>query len=459
MGIHAMAASGTLAVPTRRAVAELTQFLRIPSISAEPQRAADLRRCGLWLAAFLRRIGLHRVELIETARHPSVYGEWLGACRGPTLLIYGHYDVQPVDPLNEWITPPFQPALRDGAIYARGASDDKGCLFAHLQAIKLLLARSGRLPVNVKCLFEGEEEIGSPNLADLLRQNRRRLRADAAVISDTRMPSPDQPAIAISLRGGLAVELQLFGPPHDLHSGGFGGAIHNPLQVLCEFVARLHDRGGRITVPGFYDAVRPPNLRQRDYLRDHGPTDQALLDDAGVARGWGDRDYSAFERTTIRPALTINGIHGGYRGPGTKGIIPARSKAKLSFRLVADQDPRSIERLFHAYARRVLPSTVRHRIRTLSQSRPVQMEASHPAFLAARDAYRAGFGRAPIFLPSGGTIPVVNLFQEILGLPTVLMGFALSDDRMHAPNERFRLSQYIRAIKTSAHFLHALASV
>jgi acetylornithine deacetylase/succinyl-diaminopimelate desuccinylase-like protein len=442
-----------------RALAELTEFLRIPSISAQHRHAADVRRCAIWLAQHLRRIGLPRVEVLETPRHPAVYAEWLGAPGRPTLLVYGHYDVQPVDPVSAWRSPPFQPLIRDGAIHGRGSSDDKGPLFTHVKAIEFILARTGRLPVNVKCLFEGEEEIGSPSLEALLRRQRGRFRADAAVISDTRMPAPDRPAVTTSLRGNLALELDVFGPCQDLHSGGFGGAVHNPVQVLCEFVAGLHDAHGRIAIPRFFDDVRIPGDEPRGYLRRHGPRDQELLEDAGVPAGWGEAGYTLSERATIRPALTINGIKGGYQGPGGKGIIPARASVKLGLRLVPDQDPGVIDRLFRAHARRVLPPTVRHRVRTLARSWPVQMRVEHPVFRAACRAYQLGFGRAPVFLPSGGTIPVVNMFQEILGLPTILMGFALPDDRMHAPNERFRLDQFFKGIATCVHFLRAMAAL
>jgi acetylornithine deacetylase/succinyl-diaminopimelate desuccinylase-like protein len=446
-------------LPSGRALAQLCEFLRIPSISAQPRHAVDVRRCAIWLAQHLRQIGLPRVEVLKTPCHPAVYAEWLGAPGRPTLLVYGHYDVQPVDPLSAWRSPPFQPLVRDGVIQGRGSSDDKGPLFAHVKAIEFLLRRTGRLPVNVKCLFEGEEEIGSPSLEALLRRHRERFRADAAVISDTRMPGPDQPAVTTSLRGNLALELCVFGPRQDLHSGGFGGAVHNPVQALSEFLAGLHDAHGRITMPGFYDDVRIPGDAPRGYLRRHGPRDQELLEDAGVPAGWGEAGYTLCERATIRPALTINGIQGGYQGPGGKGIIPADATVKLSFRLVPDQHPGVIDRLFRAHAERVLPPTVRHRVRTLSRAYPVQMQVAHPAFRAARRAYQAGFGRSPVFLPSGGTVPVVNMFQEILRLPTVLMGFALPDDQMHAPNEHFRLDQFFKGIATCVHFLRALAAL
>jgi acetylornithine deacetylase/succinyl-diaminopimelate desuccinylase-like protein len=344
-------------------------------------------------------------------------------------------------------------------IYARGASDDKGPLFAHIKAIEALLARSGRLQVNVKCLFEGEEEIGSPNLEALLRRYRDRLRADAAVVSDTRMLAPDRPAITTSLRGNLALELEVFGPRHDLHSGGFGGAVHNPVQVLCEFVSGLHDAHGHVALQGFYDRVRTAGDRERAILRRQGLPDQELLEDAGVTSGWGEAGYTLSERATIRPALTINGIRGGYQGPGSKGIIPAIAAVKLSFRLVADQDPDEIGRLVRAHARVSLPPTVRHRIRILSRARPVTMQATHPVFRAARTAYKHGFGSQPVFLPSGGTIPVVSMIKEVLGVPVVLMGFALPDDRMHGPNERFRLDQFFKGIATSGHFIRGLSDL
>jgi acetylornithine deacetylase/succinyl-diaminopimelate desuccinylase-like protein len=440
-----------------RFVRSLCELVSIPSVSVDPARAADVRRCGELLARELRRIGLQRVEMVPTARHPVVYAEWLGARDRPTVLVYGHYDVQPADPPSAWRSPPFRPVVRGAHLYGRGAADDKGQLSTHLRALESYFA-TGRPPVNVKCLFEGEEEIGSPNLPAFLERHRRRLRANVAVMSDTRMLAPDRPALAYSLRGSLSMELVVHGPRSDLHSGNFGGAVHNPAQALAELLAGLHDRSGRVAVRGFYDGVRAVSQPERLRMARSGPSDAEILRDAEVARGWGERGFSLYERTTIRPALTINGITAGYQGPGGKAIIPAEASAKLNIRLVPHQRPEEVARLLRAHVARTLPPTVTWRLRTMSGAMPVVLERGHPAMRAASRAYRRGFGRAPVFVRSGGTIPVVNLFRELLGLETVLMGFALPSDRIHAPNERFALTRFARGIETAIAFLEEVVA-
>jgi acetylornithine deacetylase/succinyl-diaminopimelate desuccinylase-like protein len=439
-----------------RAVTELCELLRFPSVSSQPRQAADVRACAQWLASHLRRIGRPRVEIVSTPRHPLVVGEWCGAPGRPHLLVYGHYDVQPVEPLAEWRTPPFEPTRRGDNLHARGASDDKGQLFAHVKALEAYAATAGHPPVNVTVLLDGEEEIGSPNLKPFLARRGRALGADAAVVSDTRILGPERPAITYGLRGGLAFELEARGQASDLHSGSFGGAVHNPLQALCEVVAALHDRRRRVAIPGFYDRVRRPTAAERAYAARVGPADAAILADARAEGGWGEPGYTLHERTTIRPALTVNGLTGGHQGPGGKAVIPSRASAKLSFRLVPDQDPDEVERLTRAHFARVAPPTVRLGLTRGASSRPVLLERGHPVTRAAALAYRRAFGRTPVFLRSGGSIPIVNLLHESLRVPTVLMGFALPDDRIHAPNEKLHLPTFQRAIETCIHFYHAL---
>lgn len=440
-----------------RFVSELKEFIRFPSVSAQPARAGDVRRCALWLAAHLRRVGLSGARVYETPRHPVVYAEWHGAPGRPTVLVYGHYDVQPADPLQEWKTPPFEPEVRGPYIYGRGACDDKGQLFTHVKAIEAYLHAAGALPVNVKCLFEGEEEIGSPHLKNFIRRHARALSANVAVMSDTRMLSPERPAITYSLRGGLSLELEVFGPRQDLHSGNFGGAVHNPLQGLCEIVASLHDARSRVAVRGFYDRVREWGRAEREYMARTGPPEAKILRDAGADEGWGERGYTLYERTTIRPAFTVNGIGGGYQGAGGKSVIPARAFAKLNVRLVPDQDPREIEQLLRRHVEQHTPPTLRSRLTANLYARPALLDPRHPVMRASSEAYRAGFGSSPVFLRSGGTIPIVNTFQEVLGTPTVLMGFALPDDCIHAPNEKFYLPNFFRGIETSVSFLREVA--
>ena len=442
----------------KKFLAELIEFIRFPTISAQPKHESDIRHCANWLENHLRLIGIDNVRTIPTKRHPLVSASWQGAPGRPALLIYGHYDVQPVDPLNKWHSPPFEPTIHGPDLLGRGACDDKGQMFTHVKALEAYLRTTGTLPVNIKCLFEGEEEIGSPNLLPFVVRNGNALAADAAVMSDTRMLGPNRPAINYAERGALYLEIEVEGPGQDLHSGNFGGAIHNPLQALCEMMAKLHDATGRIAIPGVYDGVRSWSRKERAHMARAGPSDDQILEDAQAELGWGERHYSLYERLTLRPALTINGISGGYQGPGGKGVIPARATAKLSFRLVPDQDPREIDRLFRKHLARITPPTVHANIRTMSNAEPVLIDPQHPAIRAARLAYRKGFGAAPVFLRSGGTIPILSVLQKTLGIPTVLMGFALPDDRVHAPNEKFHIPNFIRGIETSIWFMDALAS-
>ena len=442
----------------QRFVKELRELVRFPTVSAQPEHVDDLKQCAAWLGSHLRQIGLENVQIVPTSRHPLVYAEWRHAPGRPTGLIYGHYDVQPADPLREWHSAPFEPTVRGNDLYGRGACDDKGQMFAHVKALESYLRTIGRLPANVQCLFEDEEEIGSPNLPPFLARHKRALAADVAVLSDMPILAPDRPAITYAMRGGLSMELELRGPQRDLHSGIFGGAVHNPLQALCAIIARLHDTHGRVTIPGFYDRVQRWSEEERAYMARTGPTDVQILRDAQVHQGWGECGYTLYERTTIRPALTVNGIGGGYQGAGNKSIIPARATAKLNFRLVPNQDPCEIERLFRQYMARLAPPTVRVTIRTHLAAKPALVDRHHPAMRAAVIAYRRGFGAMPVFLRSGGTIPVVNTLQEMLGIPTVLMGFALPDDRMHAPNEKFHLPNFYNGIATCIWFLAAVGA-
>ncbi|HTB96995.1 MAG TPA: dipeptidase [Terracidiphilus sp.] len=437
----------------RRFVSELEEFLRFASVSSEPQRAGDSKACAHWLARHLKQAGLEQVKVMRTAGNPVVCGASRQRRERPTILIYGHYDVLPGGPRAEWRTAPFAPLRQAERLFARGASDDKGQLFTHVKAIESFLKTARDLPVNVKCLFEGEEEIGSPNLTSFIVRNRRALRSDAAVISDTRMLSADRPAISYAQRGGLRATVEIRGPSQDLHSGNFGGAVHNPIQVLCELIARLHDEHGRVSIPGFYDDVRTWSQGERDLMARTGRTDVEILKDAKVARGFGESGFSAYERTTIRPALTLNGMTGGHQGRGAKSIIPSRASAKLSFRLVPDQDPRNIAQLFRDHIERITPPTVQSMVRTFSPIEPAMIDRRHPALRTAEIAYERGFGTKPVFIRSGGSIPVVNTFQKLLRVPVVLMGFGLPEDNIHAPNESLYLPNFYKGIATSIWFL------
>ena len=447
-----------LAVPEARFRRQLQQLVAFPSISTDPRYAGAVRACAAWLAAHLRGIGLVGVRVFETPRHPIVYAEKLVGPHRPTLLIYGHYDVQPVAPAAAWTMPPFGGIIRENRLYGRGASDDKGQLFTHLKALNLLLQTGQPLPLNVKILLEGEEEIGSPNLGAFIHRHRRLLRADWAVLSDTNLLSATQPALTYGLRGSFSAELEVCGPRAELHSGVFGGAVLNPLQALVEIVAQLQNAQGRIAIPGFYDAVEPANASERAYLARHGPPDAQLLRDAQVGEGWGEAGYSLYERTTLRPSLSITGLSGGYQGAGTKSVIPARASAKLSFRLAPGQDPHAVEQQLRQFVARHTPPPVRATLVAQLHARPYTIAPGHPAMRAAARAYAAGFGREPVLQRSGGTIPVVTLFEEELGIPTVLMGFGLPDDHKHGPDEFLYLPNFWRGIRTSLAFLRELGS-
>ena len=441
----------------QRFVRELGEFIRFPSISSEPQHAPAMRGCAVWLAHHLRAIGLEGVRVWDTAGHPVVCGHWLRAAGRPTVLIYGHYDVQPADPPGEWSSPPFDATVRDDRLFGRGAADDKGQMFAHLKAIESWLRTSGALPVNVKCLLEGEEEIGSTHLAAFLAAHGEAAAADAAVVSDMRIMGADAPSLTESLRGALSLELTVSGPKTDLHSGNFGGAIENPLQVLCAIVAGLQDRRGRIAIPGFYDRVRDLRVHERAEMSATGPSDRDILADAGTTWSWGEPGYTAYERTTVRPALTVTAIRGGHQGGGVKAIVPARASAMLDVRLAADQDPAEIDRLCRRFIARIVPPSVTATLRTVFSAPPVSTPRASTAMRAADAAYRSGFGRAPAFLRIGGTIPVVHLLERVLRVPTVMMGFALPDSNLHAPDENLHLPTFFRGIRTSIHFLREMA--
>lgn len=441
------------------ALARLTEFLRIPSVSTDPARAADVARAADWLAERLRAAGATTVELHRTARHPIVYAECLAAPGAPTLLVYGHYDVQPPEPLELWTSPPFEPTLREGAIYARGASDDKGQTLAHVEALAAFTGVGESPPVNLKLVIEGEEEIGSPNLEPWIRAHAGRLAADAAVISDTAMIAPGQPSLVVGLRGLAYFEILAQGAPRDLHSGQFGGAVWNPIHVLARVIAGLHDAEGRITIPGFYDRVRPLSEAERAELAAL-PFDLAAFRRAtGEAGGFGEAGYSIVERLGARPTLDANGIWGGFTGAGAKTVLPNEARAKVSMRLVTDQDPDEIEALFRAHLGRLAPPGVTLELAGLHHGRPARIAREAPALQAAVAALDQIWGQPPVFSLEGGTIPVVALLGEVLGLAPVMLGFGLPDDNLHAPNEKFAVEHFHKGIETVIAFYAQLAGM
>lgn len=437
-------------------LAELIDFLRIPSISTQPERKADTAVAAQWLADKLKLAGLENVEIIATQRHPLVYADWLHAGDAPTVLIYGHYDVQPAEPLELWESPPFEPAVRDDFLYGRGSSDDKGQIFVHVKAVEAILKNNGRLPVNVKFIVEGEEESGGESLAAFIPQHKEKLAADIALVSDTAMVSAQQPAIVYGLRGMCYAFIDIVGPKRDLHSGSFGGGINNPLNVLGHLIAKLKDEDGRILIPGFYDKVRPLTKQEREILAQFPLDEDAWLAETGAPEPWGDPDYTLVERLGARPTLDVHGIIGGYTGEGAKTVLPSKVHAKLSMRLVPDQDPDEIGRLLKAYIAELTPPSVTVEV-TVGHGAPASItDFNIPAMQAAAKAYATAFGQEPVFMREGGSIPVVSQFQSELGLETVLMGFGLPGDQIHAPNERFYLPNFYRGIETSIHFLQNL---
>jgi len=439
------------------ALARLMRFLAIPSVSAVRAHAGDVQGAAEWLAARMAEAGIDGVRVDPTPGHPVVTGRLDAGPERPTVLVYGHYDVQPPEPLEAWNSPPFVPTLLDGAIVARGAADDKGQLMAHVEAAAACMLAGGP-PVNLRYVFEGEEEVGSPNLAEWLRDHADELAADVAVISDTAMLSASQPSIVYGLRGLAYFEIEVVGPNHDLHSGAFGGATLNPAGVLCRILSALQDAEGRVLIPGFYDRVRPLGDDERDELA-RVPFDVGAFRTAtGAAGGWGEPGYSLVERLGARPSLDINGLISGWTGEGAKTVLPARALAKVSMRLVPDQDPEDIaERVREAVAG-LTPQGASATVRALHGARPAVCDRSHPAMQAAARAYADVFGTLPVFTREGGSIPVVTLLDELLGIPTVLMGFGLPDDGLHGPNEKFAVAQFWRGTETVIAFLEQLAS-
>jgi len=440
-------------------LSELKEFLSIPSVSTQAEHKPDIRRAATWLRDKLLAAGFPQADVMATAGHPIVYAEWLDAGpTAPTVLIYGHYDVQPPDPLELWDTPPFKPTLVGDDLFCRGASDDKGQLYVHVKAAQAFKETAGRPPINLKCMFEGEEESGSPSLEPFIREHVDLLAADVGVISDTHILDKDTPSIVYALRGLAYVEVEVTGPDHDLHSGAYGGAVHNPINALCAMIASLQDENGHITIPGFYDQVRELEATEREELARAAPFDrQAWLQETGVKADWGEPDYTIVERTTARPTLDVNGIWGGYIQSGTKTVLPSKAFAKISMRLVPDQNPASITQLFQDHLAEIAPPTVTVEARDLLGGEGAIVRRDSQAMKAASQAYAEAFGQDPLFVRGGGSIPVVATLQKVLGIETVLMGFGLPDDRLHAPNEKFHLPNFYKGIETAIHFMGELA--
>jgi acetylornithine deacetylase/succinyl-diaminopimelate desuccinylase-like protein len=432
-----------------RARDELFDFLRIPSVSARSEHDADTRRAAEWLRASMTVAGL-TAEIIDTAGHPIVLGEWRGAPGRPTVLIYGHYDVQPAEPLELWDSPAFEPTVRDGRIYARGSVDDKGQLFLHVKALQAHLAVRGALPVNVIVLAEGEEEVGSENLEQFIRANAERLTCDAVVISDSAMFAPGQPSILSSLRGMAYFQIDVQGPATDLHSGSYGGAVVNPAMALARILATLHDDEGRIAIPGFYDRVRAWPEAVREGMRGLPFDESHFREEVGAPALGGEAGHTVLERLWTRPTCEVNGLLSGYTGEGAKTVLPAKAMAKVSCRLVPDQDPQAIERLMKAHVARVAPAGVTVTVTHLHGGRPWRADLEGPLFDAARRALAEAYGRDPVIVGEGGSIPVVGDFQSILGVPVLLVGFGLPGENAHAPNEWLSVENFETGMRAMA---------
>jgi acetylornithine deacetylase/succinyl-diaminopimelate desuccinylase-like protein len=439
---------------------ELEDFLRIPSISTDPDYASDVWRASEFVLDKLRAAGL-TAERIETAGHPLVYGEWLGAPGKPTVLFYGHYDVQPVDPVELWRHPPFEPTVEGDKLVARGATDDKGQSYAHLKGVAATLAERGRLPVNVKFLIEGEEEAGGHAIDRYVREDGgKRLACDCVMVSDSSMFAPGQPALIYGLKGLAYMEVKVTGPNRDLHSGTFGGAVTNPLNALCEIVAKLRDsRTGRVLIPGFYDDVKPLADWERQEFAQLPFDAEVYRAELGVPELVGEEGYSTRERTWARPTLDVNGIFGGYQARGAKTVLPSWGGAKVSMRLVPDQRPDTVARLFTDYVHQVAPPGVVVEVSNLHGAEPVLVQAEGPLVEAAMAAMADAWGARPVRIREGGSIPIVSAFSQVLGKPVLLLGFGLTDDALHSPNEKFNISHFYNGIRSVVRLLDRLGDV
>lgn len=441
-------------------VKELSEFLKLESVSNAVEKKKETQVCAEAVAGFLKSIKMENVRLYpqkEPPGHPIVYGEWLKKKGAKTVLIYGHYDVQPVDPLDLWTSPPFKPVVKDGKIYARGATDDKGQLFTHIKSIEALMAKVGELPVNVKFLIEGEEEVGSPNLETFIRENSKLLKADLVLISDSSMLGKGMPSITYGVRGLTYLQVNLTGPDHDLHSGSFGGAVENPVNVLAQMVSKLRDESGKILIPGFYDDVAALTKEERAFYREIPFDEAAYKKDIKVDALGGEQEFSVFERLWARPTLDCNGILGGYTGEGAKTVLPSKAMAKISMRLVPNQRCDKIAKLATAFIKKIVPRSVKLTVQELHGGNPYVAPLKSPGIQAAAAAMEKAFEAKCRFNREGGSIPIVVVFKEVLGIDTVFMGFGLNDERAHSPNECFDLDNFHRGILASVYFLDSYA--
>jgi acetylornithine deacetylase/succinyl-diaminopimelate desuccinylase-like protein len=434
-----------------RWIAELIDLLKIPSVSADKAYAQDVMKAADFVAEKLKAAGSDNVEICPTKGYPIVYGEKFVAENLPTILVYGHYDVQPADPLELWTSPPFEPVVKDGKIYARGASDDKGQMYMHIKAFELMM-QNGGVPCNVKFMIEGEEEVGSDNLEAFVKENTERLECDVVLISDTALISLEHPSITTGLRGLSYLEVEVTGPNRDLHSGIYGGAVANPINVLSKMIASLHDENGKITIPGFYDKVDEVSAEERALMAQAPFSLDAYKAHLNIEDVQGEKGYSTLERTSIRPTLDVNGIWGGYIGEGAKTVLPSKAFAKISMRLVPNQNSAEITELFSKHFHNIAPKSVKVEVRPHHGGEAAVTPTNSVAYKAAERAMMTTFGKQPIPLRSGGSIPIVTMFEKVLSTKTVLMGFGLDSDAIHSPNEHYAIANYLKGIETIPYF-------
>ena len=442
-----------------RFLEELKEFLRIPTVSADPECKPHLIRGAEFVYKQLADLGM-KAEIVPTAGHPIVYAEWLGAPGAPTVMVYGHYDVQPPDPLDLWTTPPFEPTVRDGKLYARGATDDKGQVFTHIKSAEAWLKTVGKLPVNLKYVIEGEEEVGSRNLEDFLAARKESLSCDVAVVSDTSQYAPNQPAITYGLRGILAVEVTVTGPKKDLHSGVFGGAVMNPATGLARMIASLHDDNGRVRIPGFYDAVQPLSDAERQQFFDLNFDEAAFKAELGISEVFGEEGFTTLERRWARPTCEVNGLVSGYTGVGPKTIVPSKATVKITCRLVPTQDPHQLTEALHQYLKAQCPPSLSFEFTSYHGCPAFVFDPNSPYIEAAAEAIREAWGVQQVrLIREGGSIPVVQTFKDVLGVDTLLLGWGQNTDNLHSPNEHFSIADFHRGTKASASLWAKLAAM
>jgi acetylornithine deacetylase/succinyl-diaminopimelate desuccinylase-like protein len=441
----------------KRFLEELKELLRIPSISTLPEHKSDIDKAAGFVAAELKRIGIEHVEVIQTEGHPLVYGDWLHASGKPTVLIYAHYDVQPAEPLEEWLSPPFEPTERNQNLYARGAVDDKGQLWMQIKALESLMAADGKLPVNVRLLFEGEEEVGGEAVEKFVQEHGDRLKSDVALVCDTELFAPELPTLCVGLRGLVYTEIEARGAATDLHSGVYGGAAPNPLFALCEIISKLKDADGRILIPGFYDQwASPTDAELKAWKSLPFDEEHYRKTEVGSTVLTGEKDYGVLYRTWARPTLEVHGIPGGFTGAGAKTVIPAKASAKVSMRLVPNQEPDDILEKFTRFVNSLAPKGIQISIKVHSKGKAVVVSTDNDYIMAANEALRAVFQKETVYTRSGGSIPIVGQFQDDLKIPSVMMGLGLPDDNIHAPNEKFHIPNFYKGIESVVRFLSIL---